>query len=112
MYEKALNEQNNRIKELESENKMLKTTKRWSFNGGVIVGTDICEEGIPHTNRSIVTHLNMYERKIRELEEENEQLKKENKGLQFKIIDMLDFVKEKGTVTREEIKKWWNGDVE
>lgn len=26
MYEKALNEQNNRIKELESENKMLKTT--------------------------------------------------------------------------------------
>ena len=71
-----LNEQDVRIKELESENKMLKTTKRWSFNGGVIVGTDICEEGIPHTNRSIVTHLNMYERKIRELEEENEQLKK------------------------------------
>lgn len=55
------------------------TEKRWSFNGGVIVGTDICEEGIPHTNRSIVTHLNRYERKIRELEEENEQLKKDLK---------------------------------
>ena len=39
-------------------------------------------------------------------------MKKENRGLQFKIIGMLDFVKEKGTVTREEIKKWWNGDVE
>ena len=51
------------------------TEKRWSFNGGVIVGTDICEEGIPHTNRSIVTHLNRYERKIRELEEENGKLK-------------------------------------
>ena len=43
---------------------------------------------------------------------EIKRLKKENQGLQFKIIDMLDFVKEKGTVTREEIKKWWNGDVE
>ena len=49
MYEKALNEQNNRIKELESENKMLKTTisrneayinqiktiGKWSNTGGV-----------------------------------------------------------------------------
>lgn len=45
---------------------------------------------------------------LNELSEENEQLKIENRGLQFKIIDMLDFVKEKGTVTREEIKEWWN----
>lgn len=49
--------------------------------------------------------LNKQDKRIKELE-------KENRGLQFKIIDMLDFVKEKGTVTREEIKKWWNGDVE
>lgn len=49
--------------------------------------------------------LNKQNKRIKELE-------KENRGLQFKIIDMLDFVKEKGTVTREEIKKWWNGDVE
>ena len=55
------------------------TEKRWSFSGGVIVGTDICEKGIPHTNRSIVTHLNRYERKIKELEEENEKLKKMGK---------------------------------
>ena len=53
------------------------TEKRWSYSGGVIVGTDICENGIPHTNRSVVTHLNKYEREIEKLKEENEQLKKE-----------------------------------
>ena len=50
--------------------------------------------------------------KIEYIKEENKRLEKENRGLQFKIIGMLDFVKEKGTMTREEIKKWWNGDVE
>lgn len=40
--------------------------------------------------------------------EEKAELKTQNQGLQFKIIDMLDFVKNKGTVTREEIKEWWN----
>ena len=49
---------------------------------------------------------------LNEQDAEIKRLKKENQGLQFKIMDMLDFVKEKGTVTREEIKKWWNGDVE
>ena len=48
---------------------------------------------------------------LNEQDERIKGLEKENRGLQFKIIDMLDFVKEKGTVTREEIKKWWN-DVE
>ena len=55
--------------------------------------------------RKVCDLLNEQDERIKELE-------KENRGLQFKIIDMLDFVKEKGTVTREEIKKWWNGDVE
>lgn len=32
----------------------------------------------------------------------------ENQALQLKIMEMLDFVKEKETVTREDIKKWWN----
>ena len=40
--------------------------------------------------------------------EEKAKLKTQNQGLQFKIIDMLDFVKDKGSVTREEIKEWWN----
>ena len=53
------------------------TEKRWSYSGGVIVGTDICENGIPHTNRSVVTHLNKYEREIEKLKEENGQLKEE-----------------------------------
>ena len=56
------------------------------------------------TEEDMLNRLNEQDERIKGLE-------KENRGLQFKIIDMLDFVKEKGTVTREEIKKWWN-DVE
>ena len=57
------------------------------------------------TENDMLNRLNEQDKRIKRLE-------KENRGLQFKIIGMLDFVKEKGTVTREEIKKWWNGDVE
>ena len=57
------------------------------------------------TEEDMLNRLNEQDKRIKRLE-------KENRGLQFKIIGMLDFVKEKGTVTREEIKKWWNGDVE
>lgn len=42
--------------------------------------------------------------------EEKAELKTQNQGLQFIIIDMLDFVKDKGTVTREEMKEWWNNN--
>ena len=55
----------------------------------------------PLRNDEIVDLLNQQTKII-------EKLKKENQGLQFKIIDMLDFIKEQGSVTREEIKKWWN----
>ena len=44
--------------------------------------------------------------------EENEQLKKENQGIQDKVMRLLDYVEVKQCVTRTEIKKWWNGDVE
>ena len=47
-----------------------------------------------------------------QLEEENEQLKKENQGIQDKVMRLLDYVELKQCVTRTEIKKWWNGDVE
>lgn len=47
------------------------TEKRWSLNTNIIEGTNICEKGIPHTNRSIVTHLNRYERELDELRREN-----------------------------------------
>lgn len=77
------------------------TEKRWSFNSGVIVGTDICEEGIPHTNRSIVTNLNRYERKIRELEEENEKLKQDVLE-QSEEIEILYEVKQENY----DLKKW------
>lgn len=55
----------------------------------------------PLRNDEIVALLNQQTKII-------EKLKKENQGLQFRIIDMLDFIKEQGSVIREEIKKWWN----
>lgn len=58
-----------------------------------------------------VEHMNNEYWKYKQLKEVNEQLKKENRGLQFKIIDMLDFIKDKGSVTREEIKEWWNNKM-
>ena len=33
-------------------------------------------------------------------------IKMKNEGLQFKIIDMLDFIKSKRSVTKQEIKEW------
>ena len=47
----------------------------------------------------------------RELEKENEQLKKENQGIQDKVMRLLDYVELKQCVTRTEIKTWWHGDV-
>lgn len=46
------------------------------------------------------------------LEREYDKLKKENHGIQNKVIRLLDYVEIKQCVTRTEIKKWWNGDVE
>ena len=74
----------------------------WAYDDIMVKDNETGEE---LWNNMIYERMNEQDKMIKKLE-------KENRGLQFKIIDMLDFVKEKGTVTREEIKKWWNGDVE
>ena len=48
---------------------------------------------------------------LNRLNDENEQLKKENKNIQNKIIRLLDYVEIKQCVTRTEIKKWWNKGI-
>ncbi len=48
---------------------------------------------------------------LNDFNDENEQLKRENHGIQDKVIRLLDYVEVKQCVTRTEIKKWWNGDV-
>ena len=53
-----------------------------------------------------------YVDKSKEVEKENDELKQENKQLQFRIIDMLDFIKENDGVTRQEMKEWWNNKLE
>lgn len=62
--------------------------ERWSFSGEGVIGTDICEEGIPHTKRSVVTHLNRYEKEIKEL-------KKKNKQLEHNNTILIDFINKK-----------------
>ena len=49
---------------------------------------------------------------LSKLQKENDELKQENKQLQFRIIDMLDFIKENDGVTRQEMKEWWNNKLE
>lgn len=56
--------------------------------------------------------LNLYQQGLDTVEKENWQLKKENQGIQNKVIRLLDYAEVKQCVTRTEIKKWWNGDVE
>ena len=55
--------------------------KKWFLNTDVIEGTDICEEGIPHTNRSIVTNLNRYESNLNELKTKNQRLEQDRENL-------------------------------
>ena len=63
-------------------------------------------------NTQIMNELKTRTQIQHQLEEENEQLKKENQGIQDKVMRLLDYVELKQCVTRTEIKKWWNGDVE
>ena len=46
--------------------------------------------------------------KCKELEMENEKLREKNRRLEFRIVDMLDYIKGKGAVTHQEMKDWWN----
>ena len=62
-------------------------------------------------NTQIMNELKTRTQIQHQLEEENEQLKKENQGIQDKVMRLLDYVELKQCVTRTEIKKWWNGDV-
>lgn len=41
----------------------------------------------------------------------NKELKEANQSLLLKLIDILEFIKEKGIVTHEEVKKWWKNRV-
>ena len=84
------------------------TEKKFTIPNMGLDGRLIKEDGKIMEIDRVINLLNENE----QLKQKIKELEQENQGLQFKIIDMLDFIKEKGTVTREEIKEWWNGDVE
>lgn len=48
---------------------------------------------------------------LNKLNDENEELRKAVDNCQFRTLDLLDYIKEKGTVTHQEIKDWWNSEV-
>ena len=50
-------------------------------------------------------------RLLNELHEKNERLQKAVDNCQFRTLDLLDYIKEKETVTHQEIKDWWNSKV-
>ena len=76
-------------------------------NDGVVSKVD--EEELVYVDKN---ELEQFIDNYHQLEEENKQLKSENQGIQDKVMRLLDYVELKQCVTRTEIKKWWNGDVE
>lgn len=50
-------------------------------------------------------------RLLNDLNDENEKLRKAVDNCQFRTLDLLDYIKEKETVTHQEIKDWWNSKV-
>ena len=50
--------------------------------------------------------------RIAELEEENEQLKQQNKGIQDKVWKLLELLEKEKGIDKRKIIDWWNGDVE
>ena len=55
--------------------------------------------------------LEWYAKEYQRLSDENEQLKKANDRLHFRIVDMLDYIKNKGAVTHNEMREWWNSTM-
>ena len=47
-------------------------------------------------------------RKLQSVIIELNELNEENQSLKSKHMEMLDFIEEKGTVTVNDIKQWWN----
>lgn len=66
----------------------------WSLNTDTIEPTNICEEGIPHTNRSVVTILNIFDREYSRLDIENKRLKLEINGLKLALKDIKNIAME------------------
>ena len=91
------------LNELVEENERLKSDNKEYIKG---------LEKAKATSQSWASDVRELREQNCQLERENEQLKKENQGIQDKVMRLLDYVELKQCVTRTEIKKWWNGDVE
>lgn len=52
-----------------------------------------------------------YKNYVVKLADENKRLKETNQGLQTKILSILDYIKEKETITRTEFTDYWNNEV-
>ena len=50
-------------------------------------------------------------RTVEELDEENRQLKQENKGIQDKVWKLLELLEKEYGIDKRKIIDWWNGDV-
>ena len=50
---------------------------------------------------------------LNNLNDENEQLKKENKGIQNKVWRLLNWLSNvEKCITKEQVKEWWNKEME
>ena len=49
--------------------------------------------------------------RLNKIVDENDRLKEANQGLQTRILSILDYIKEKETITRTEFADYWNNEV-
>lgn len=76
----------------------------WSLKEPIVIkGTDICQCGIPHTNRSIVTHLNRYERLLNHYDEKEKRIQDKIKN-RIKDLNEIDFMKYESVISTNELK--------
>ncbi len=57
------------------------------------------------------TRIKCYKNDVVELTYEIERLKEANQGLQTRILSILDYIKEKETITKTEFTDYWNNEV-
>lgn len=76
----------------------------WSLKEPVVIkGTDICQYGIPHTNRSIVTHLNRYERLLNYYDKKEKRIQNKIKN-RIKDLNEIDFMEYESVISTNELK--------
>ena len=95
---------------IKNERTIKDTSKYVTDNGYVFSYKSDAEEVCGLLNK-FDTRIKCYKNDVVELTYEIERLKEANQGLQTRILSILDYIKEKETITKTEFTDYWNNEV-